>query len=214
MIIGSKIILRDKKLADAPHDYTWRTDPELAQLDAAPLLKITFPQYLLEYTSELCYSSLIRHRFSIQTLDGKHIGNCLYYDINETRGEAELGIMIGNRDYWDKGYGADAVTTLLSYIFRQTKLDRIYLKTLESNHRAQKCFQKCGFTPCGHLFRDGYSFVLMEINRKQQQQQWAENENLWGHLLGKHVLGKNELGKYVLGVNVLGKNEGAKPLQK
>ena len=171
MITGGKIKLCDKRLADARDDYTWRTDPELARLDAAPLLTISFPQYLLGYTSELCYSSLTRRRFSIQTLDGKHIGNCLYYDINETKGEAELGIMIGNRDYWDKGYGADAVTTLLSYIFRQTKLNRIYLKTLESNHRAQKCFQKCGFTPCGHLFRDGYSFVLMELHRQQQQQQ-------------------------------------------
>jgi RimJ/RimL family protein N-acetyltransferase len=171
MIIGDKVKLCDKRLADARDDYTWRTDPELAQLDAAPLLTITLSQYLLEYTSELYCSSLIRHRFSIQTLDGRHIGNCLYYDIDETRGEAELGIMIGNRDYWDKGYGADAVTTLLSYIFRWTKLNRIYLKTLESNHRAQKCFQKCGFTPCGHLFRDGYNFVLMELYREQWQQQ-------------------------------------------
>jgi RimJ/RimL family protein N-acetyltransferase len=180
MIIGSKIKLRDKRLADALDDYTWRTDPELTQLDAAPLLTISFPQYLLEYTSELCYFSFTRHPFSIQTLDGKHIGNCVYYDINETKGEAELGIMIGNRDYWDKGYGADAVITLLSYIFRQTKLNRIYLKTLESNRRAQKCFQKCGLTPYGHLNRDGYSFVLMELHRKQWQQHQTENRNLLG----------------------------------
>ena len=82
MIIGSKIKLRDKRLADALDDYTWRTAPELTQLDAAPLLTITFPQYLSEYTSELCYSSSTRHRFAIQTLDGKHIGNCVNYDIN------------------------------------------------------------------------------------------------------------------------------------
>jgi len=174
MIIGSKVKLRDKRLADALDDYAWRADPDLAQLDAAPLLTITFPQYLSEYTSELRYFSLIRHPFSIQTLDGKHIGNCVYYDINEAKGEAELGIMIGNRDYWDKGYGADVVTTLLGYIFRQTNLNRIYLKTLESNCRAQKCFQKCGFTPYGHLSRDGYSFVLMELHRKQWQQQQTE----------------------------------------
>ncbi|GAI42350.1 unnamed protein product, partial [marine sediment metagenome] len=78
-----------------------------------------------------------------------------------------LGIMIGNRDYWDKGYGADTVTTLLSYIFHQTDLKRIYLKTTDSNNRAQKCFKKCGFTPYGHMERDGFSFTLMEINRKQ-----------------------------------------------
>jgi len=79
--------------------------------------------------------------------------------------------MIGNRDYWDKGYGADTVTALISYIFHQTNLERIYLKTLDSNIRAQKCFQKCGFTPYGHLDRDGFNFVLMEVNRKQWQEQ-------------------------------------------
>jgi len=175
MIIGSKIILRDKRLADALNDYTWRTDPELAQLDATPLLTITFPQYLSDYTSQLGYSTSTRHPFAIDTLDGKHIGNCVYYGVNETRGEAELGIMIGNRDYWDKNYGADAVTTLVSYIFRQANLKRIYLKTLDSNSRAQKCFRKCGFTPYGHLVRNGYSFVLMEIHREQCQDQQTES---------------------------------------
>ena len=170
MIIGNKIVLRDKRLADAQDDYTWQTDLELAQLDAAPLLTTPFPQYLLDYANQLRYSPLTRHQFAIETLDGKHIGNCVYYDVNETKGKAELGIMIGDRDCWDKGYGADAVTTLASHIFRQTKLKRIYLKTLDSNPRAQKCFRKCGFTPYGHLVRNGFSFVLMEVHRKQ----WKE----------------------------------------
>jgi len=167
MITGSKIILREKRLADALDDYTWQTDPELARLDAVPPLNIVFPQYLSDYTSKLRYSSPTRHSFAIETGDGKHIGNCVYFDIDERKGKAELGIMIGNRDYWAKGYGADTVTSLVNYIFRQTNLKRIYLKTLESNSRAQKCFQNCGFTPYKHLVRDGYSFVLMEIHRKQ-----------------------------------------------
>ena len=174
MIIGSKIKLRDKRLGDALNDYTWRTDAELTRLDASPLVTTTFPRYLADYAHELRYPSLIRHRFAVETLDGKHIGNCSYYAIDETKSEAELGIMIGNRDYWDKGYGADTVTTLVNYIFRQTKLKRIYLKTLDSNSRAQKCFKKCGFTPCGHLGRDRFSFTLMEINRKQWQEQQTE----------------------------------------
>ena len=176
MIIGSKIKLRDKKLADALDDYIWRTDAELAQLDASPLLTTTFPRYLSDYANELRYPSLIRHRFAVETLEGKHIGNCSYYNIDETKGEAELGIIIGNRDYWDKGYGTDTVNTLVNYIFHQTKLKRIYLKTLDSNSRAHKCFKKCGFTPYGHLVRDGFSFTLMEIIRKQWQERQTQAE--------------------------------------
>ncbi|MFC2047772.1 GNAT family N-acetyltransferase [Chloroflexota bacterium] len=164
MISGSKVILRDKRLADAVDDYTWRTDLELARLDATQSLDITFPEYLSSYANELRYLPLNRHPLAIETLDGKHIGNCIYY---EAKGEAELGVMIGNRDYWDKGYGADAVTTLLSHIFHQSNLKRIYLKTLDRNSRAQKCFEKCSFTPYGHMVRDGCHFVLMEIHRKQ-----------------------------------------------
>ena len=174
MITGNKIVLRDKRLADARDDYTWKTDPELTRLDAAPQLTISFPQYFLDYTSELHSSHSIRHNFAIETQDGKHIGNCGYYSVDETKGEAEVGIMIGNRDYWDKGYGADAVMTLVNYIFRETNLNRLYLKSLDWNDRAHKCFQKCGFTPCGHLEKDGYSFVLMDIHRDQWQQQQAE----------------------------------------
>ena len=170
MIIGNKIRLREKRLEDALDDYTWQTDPELARLDAAPQLTMTFYKYLSNYTRELRYSSSFRHRFALEGPDGEHIGNCVYYGVDENKGEAELGIVIGNRDYWDKGYGTDAVTTLVSHIFRQTNLNRIYLKTLDWNTRAQKCFQKCGFTPYGHTVRDGLNFVLMEIHRKQYEE--------------------------------------------
>jgi RimJ/RimL family protein N-acetyltransferase len=173
MIASRKIKLREKRLADAVDDYAWQTNPELAQLDAAPLPAINFQQYLTDYASELRYPSPARRRFAIETLNGKHIGNCTYYGIDRTKGETELGIMIGNGDYWDKGYGTDAVTTLVNYIFRETKLNRIYLKTLVFNIRAQKCFKKCGFTPYSHLNRDGYNFVLMELHRKQ----WLEQQN-------------------------------------
>ena len=171
MITGTKIKLRKKRLADARNDHIWQSDAKLARLDASSPLTISFAQYLLEYTWELQFSPTSRHRFAVETLDGKHIGNCSYYDINEAKDETQLGILIGNRDYWDKGYGADTVTTLVNYLFQQANLNRIYLKTLDSNIRAQRCFQKCGFTPYGCLTRDGYNFVLMELHHKQWQEQ-------------------------------------------
>ena len=173
-IIGSRIKLRDRRLADALDDYTWRTDIELAQLDATTPLAITFPQYLSGYAKELRSFLSSRREFALETLDGKYIGNCVYYDINETWGEVQLGIMIGDRNYWGKGYGTDAVATLVSHIFRVTSLKRIYLKTLDTNSRAQHCFKKCGFHKCGHLAKDGYRFVLMELHHRQWEEQQAE----------------------------------------
>jgi ribosomal-protein-alanine N-acetyltransferase len=176
MITGNKVRLRNKKMSDARDDYTWQTDPELAQLDATPRLTVSFAQFILDHTWELHLPSQATRRFAVETTDSKHIGNCSYYNINETKGEAELGIMIGNRDYWDKSYGTDTVCTLVKYIFRETNLNRFYLKTLESNARAQKCFEKCGFFRYGHMARDGYKFVLMELHRIQWQQQLKPKE--------------------------------------
>ena len=56
---------------------------------------------------------------------------------------------------------------MVDHVFRTTGLDRIFLKTLDWNLRAQKCFAKCGFTACGEMRRDGHSFVLMELDRER-----------------------------------------------
>ena len=178
LLRGSKVILCQKTAEEALNDYMWAKDPELARFDAMPPFKIPFPEYLADYTRELRNSSPRRCRFAIKTLEGKHIGNCTYYDIDEDKGEAEVGIMIGDRSYWSKGYGTDAVTTLVSYIFHQTKLDRVYLKTLRWNTRAQRCFEKCGFVSCGHLeFKLlGYDFLRMDISRSRWQE-WQQGEN-------------------------------------
>jgi [ribosomal protein S5]-alanine N-acetyltransferase len=165
-----RIKLRYKRLSDARDDYAWQTDPELSDLDAAVALEMTYPQYLSDYTFELCYPSANRHEFAIETLNGEHIGNCVYYNVNSAEGKAELGIMIGNRSYWNRGYGVEAVNALLDHIFSQTNLARIYLTTLTWNIRAQKCFKKCGFAESGQIVRDSHSFLLMIIHREDWQQ--------------------------------------------
>jgi len=171
MINGSKVILREKNPADAWEDYAWEADPELAQLDAARVITIPYTQYLLEYTRELEISRNSSRRFSVDTLGGKHIGNCSYYNLDRYRSEVELGIMIGDRGYWNKGYGTEVVTALVNHIFQELNVSRIYLKTLESNARAQKCFQKCGFASYGQRARDSYKFTFMEITRDQWEKE-------------------------------------------
>jgi RimJ/RimL family protein N-acetyltransferase len=166
-MLGNKVRLRQKKLTDARNDYRWQTNPELGRLDAMPPLTVSFPRYLIDYTATLGKPSPKRCTFAIETLEGRHIGNCVYYNIDKENGEAELGIMIGESDYWDLGYGTDAVSALVDFIFTETGLQRIYLKTLDWNGRAQRCFLKSGFIPCGEMVRNGHSFVLMEMSRER-----------------------------------------------
>lgn len=166
MLIGHKVALREKRLGDAANDYAWRCDAGLCLLDAVPVLDMPYSEYVGYYADELRHPNRRRRKFAIESIaEGRHIGNCMYYDIDEDRRQAELGIMIGDRDYWGRGFGADAVQTLVRHIIDDTTIDRVHLKTLEWNVRAQRCFQKCGFVLCGRSSRQGHDFLLMELHR-------------------------------------------------
>jgi RimJ/RimL family protein N-acetyltransferase len=159
---GEFIVLREKRLADAEDDYGWRTDSELSRFDAARPFAASFEDYLQLFKDELAYPSPYRRTLSIEDNDGRHIGNVMYYNIDTIRREAEIGITIGDRSYWGQGIGVDAVQTLVRHIFRATGFRRIYLKTLDWNVRAQRCFERAGFRHCGRSRRGGNSFVVME----------------------------------------------------
>ena len=163
---GARVVLRDKRLEDAEQDYIWRSDPELARLDAAFPLTMSFDRYQKVFQDQLRFPTPGSHHFSTETTDGKFIGNCMYYDMDNVNLETELGIVIGDREYWSNSYGYDVVTTLLDYLFSEKKLKRVYLHTLEWNTRAQRCFEKCGFTPVRPVRRLSQDFILMEVRRE------------------------------------------------
>ena len=164
-LMGGQVILREKRPEDAWLDYLWRSDKEIAGLDAAYPLKMKFEEFLRLLKDQLKYPTPASRRFGIDTRDGKYIGNCMYYDVDSVNKQAEVGIVIGDRDYWSRGYGYDALVTMLDYLFFNTQMERLYLHTLEWNKRAQRSFQKCGFDPVNRVKRNGMDFVLMEIKK-------------------------------------------------
>lgn len=164
-LYGARVTLRDKRLADAEQDYIWRCDPELAELDAAFPLTMNYDRYLKMFQDQLRWPTPGSQHFAIEVAGPKLIGNCMYYDLDSVNREAELGIVIGDRDYWNHGYGYDAVITLLDFMFNQRQLRRVYLHTLHWNERAQRSFGKCGFNPVRAVRRMGRDFILMEVLR-------------------------------------------------
>ena len=166
IIRGDLAVIREKRIEDAPDDYSWRVDDELARLDATRPIRMSFEDFLRYSRDELVYTSSTSKRLAIDTHDGKHIGNCMYYDLDSVKMQAELGIVIGDRDYWSNAYGYDAVTTLLDHCFNEKMLERVYLHTLEWNKRAQRCFEKCGFTQVRPVRRMSHDFILMEVFRE------------------------------------------------
>lgn len=162
-IRGEKVVIREKRLDDVPNDYSWRTDEGLARLDATYPIQMSYQEFWRASKDELMYISPTSKRLAVDTSDGRHIGNCMYYDIDLKRRDVELGIMIGDRDYWGKGYGTDSVDTLIKHIFSNTTLTNIYLHTLTWNHRARRSFSKSGFKEVNSIRRGGMEFVRMEL---------------------------------------------------
>lgn len=188
-LVGQKILLREKILHDARDDYRWRTDSELAELDAADPLRMGFDDYLRFYQDELLLVNPWSIRFGIDSIEGLHIGNCMFYDINYVNGKTELGILIGDKNYWGQGYGTEAVSLLLKYIFSFTPLNQVYLHTLDWNVRAQRSFKKNGFVPIKNVDRNGKRFLLMEINRKS----WIQSQS--DSILSSKILMGNSNGE-------------------
>ena len=168
-IEGTKVVLRPKHVEDAPDDHRWRQDPELAEQDAASVLRQGVADFTRDLETELKYPTPWVRRYAIDTLDGLHIGNCMAYDIDTISGQSEIGILVGDRDYWDGGYGREAFALLIDEMFKTPTMNRLYLHTLRWNARARRAFSGCGIREVGPDPRGGHDFILMEITRSE----WA-----------------------------------------
>ena len=123
---------------------------------------------------EIEESSPAAHFFSMRTLaDDKLIGE-VYLDVYNWSGrDAFVGIGIGEREYWSKGYGTDAMSILLRFAFTEVNLRRVTLTVFEYNPRAIRSYEKAGFRYEGRqqqfLSREGrrWDMLYMGILREE-----------------------------------------------
>jgi len=110
------------------------------------------------------------YNFAIEDIEtNKYIGGCGIQNVNWLARVATVGIMIGDKDYWGKGYGTDAMKVLINFIFNDMNINKIRLGTFSFNERAIKSYEKCGFKVEGilknEIFKDGkyYDEIIMSI---------------------------------------------------
>jgi RimJ/RimL family protein N-acetyltransferase len=111
------------------------------------------------------------------------IGNIGLHGISMIHRHATLGIFIGDKTCWSKGFGTEAIKLVLKYGFEQLNLHRITLTVFDFNARARKAYEKAGFILEGtyreHLFRNGkYCDVyFMGILRSEWNKNSVSSEN-------------------------------------
>ncbi|MFX0052752.1 MAG: GNAT family N-acetyltransferase [Candidatus Hermodarchaeota archaeon] len=78
-----------------------------------------------------------------------YIGNIELRIISQISRRGMIGLVIFNPEYWDKGFGTEALKLIINYGFKNLNLYSIELEVFETNLRAQTCYRKVGFKEVG-----------------------------------------------------------------
>lgn len=157
MISGKRIRLRALERSDLPFFVDWFNDPDVVEG-----LSIYLP--ISNYGEERWFETTMKNPPEEQPLvievkmDGQWhaIGDISLRDLNWRNRSAELGISIGDKRYWNQGYGTEVLNLFLNHCFETLNLERISLRVFETNLRAIHVYQKCGFVQEGILRKAEY----------------------------------------------------------
>jgi RimJ/RimL family protein N-acetyltransferase len=175
MIEGKKIRIRAIEKTDIAEIMKWINDPEVK---SNLLMRYPVSQYQEERWIETALSTDNQRNktFALETKEGVYLGGIGLNRIDWENGNAEVGIVIGKKEYWNKGYGTDAMMAMLDFAFNQMNLHRVYLRVFEFNQRGIRSYEKCGFKREGVLrqdrYRQGqyYNTIMMGILKEEFQQ--------------------------------------------
>ncbi len=186
MIQGKLINLRPLKESDLDEIMKWINNLEVTKY----LSSLIFPVSRLEeekYLEKMMSKNDEQKNMVIENMERQYIGQISLVHIDWKNRNAELGIVIGNKKDWGKGYGTEAIRMVLDYGFYQMNLNSIYLWVFEYNPRGIRCYEKCGFKKDGtlrksHFYQGKYhNEILMSILRdefesmKEEQSMSGEN---------------------------------------
>ena len=153
-LIGRHIVLREfsKDHLNDPNYFKWLRDQEVV---------VTI--YKMEYLMPLSFDAIVSYVeslwnsghdcfFAIHEKDtGKFVGTQRIGHIDWRTGVGDIGILIGDRSCWGKGYATDAIRTACSYAFETLSIRKLTGGTPAANEAMCRCFRRLGFSEEGRL---------------------------------------------------------------
>ena len=142
-IVGDRIYLRPLEVEDVDSFVMWLSDEEIRQCLGmrTPFNRLREREYiegLYKDDREIVLCIVLRDNDEL-------IGAVGLHDISMVHRNTELGIVIGNKSCWSKGYGTEALNLMIGHGFDQLDLHKIFLRVFCFNTRAIHAYEKAGF---------------------------------------------------------------------
>ena len=184
-LMGDRIYLSPKGVSEESiKKYTeWMNDFNVTDYigRTAQIVTLTGEKEWLEN----CAKNTDNKEFDIVELNSnKLVGTISLEQFSWVNRSSVLGIFIGDKDFRDNGYGAEAINLLLEYGFKYLNLHSIRLDLIAINERAHKCYLKCGFKDTGRsrdaVFLNGkyYDELHMDILESEFDGDYIRNKNV------------------------------------
>jgi RimJ/RimL family protein N-acetyltransferase len=186
-LIGHKTSLRAVLEEDIPVMCSWMNDQEvnafLSHMDA-PLPLAHEKDWYQRYLSQLKERSSVG--FAIcEKETGKLLGSTSLMSINRNDRRAKTGTVIGEKDFWGRGFGTEAKMLLLNYAFNTLNLRKIDSEVFLFNERSLRTQLRCGYKEQGrfprHIFKNGQyvDMVSLTVFKEDWQPLWDRFTAEW-----------------------------------
>jgi len=178
MIAGDQVILRALEAHDLDRCYRWMNDPNIIRT-----LKSRYPmpfQQEAQWLESAVSGGVNERHFAVEQRDDRsHIGNASIHDIDWISRTAAFGMFIGEPGAWNRGFGTDAIRTLVRFAFDEMNLRKLRVNVFDYNERARHVLEAVGFVQEGKLEREFYregsyhDIVILSIFKDQSPPQIA-----------------------------------------
>lgn len=140
------ISLRCLQSEDIGENYLhWLRDKDINQFLEVRHNLPTSVSELQDYVSSI-NESQNNIMLGIFTNNNKHIGNIKLGPIDKINKRAEVGIILGDKSEWGKGYGTRAIKIASEYAIESLGLIRLTAGMHEPNQGSFRAFEKAGYT--------------------------------------------------------------------
>lgn len=173
MFNSENLRLRKMEREDMENYHTWRNDLDV-MATTSPSLDVYSFEETKNFVEDFMLNSHSSKSYIIEMKEDRlPIGVTSLIHIDTKNRNAECIIDIGEKNYWGKGYGSEALSLLLDYAFLELNLHRVSLRVFSLNERAIHLYHKLGFKQEGvvreSLYRNGkwHDLIMMGILKKE-----------------------------------------------